>query len=190
MKEWNTYRLGDLCSITSSKRIFADEYRESGVPFYRGKEIIELQKGSNISSELYISEERYNEINMKYGVPIKGEMLLTSVGTLGIPYVVNDGKFYFKDGNLTWFRNFNGLDSRYLYYWFLSPAGKAQIDSKAIGSTQKALTIDCLSKFEIELPPIEIQERIVSILDSIDSKIACNRQINDNLTPEAYKLAA
>ena len=98
MEEWRTYKLGDLCSITSSKRIFADEYRESGVPFYRGKEIIELQKGSNISSELYISEERYNEINMKYGVPIKGEMLLTSVGTLGIPYVVNDGKFYFKDG--------------------------------------------------------------------------------------------
>ena len=188
MEEWRTYKLGDLCSITSSKRIFADEYRESGVPFYRGKEIIELQKGSNISSELYISEERYNEINLKYGVPIKGEMLLTSVGTLGIPYVVKDGRFYFKDGNLTWFRNFNRLNSRYLYYWFLSPAGKAQIDSKAIGSTQKALTIDCLSKFEIKLPSIEVQERIVSILDSVDSKIACNRQINDNLEQQAQAL--
>ena len=69
-------------------------------------------------------------------------MLLTSVGTLGIPYIIQDEVFYFKDGNLTWFYNFEGIDSRYLYYWFLSPIGKMNIDSKAIGSTQKALTIE------------------------------------------------
>ncbi len=33
------------------------------------------------------------------------DMLLTSVGTLGVPYVVKDETFYFKDGNLTWFGN-------------------------------------------------------------------------------------
>ena len=188
MKEWSTYKLGTLCSITSSKRIFADEYRDSGIPFYRGKEIIELQKGSNISSELYISAERYNEIKKKHGVPMKGEMLLTSVGTLGIPYIVNDENFYFKDGNLTWFRNFNGIEPMYLYYWFLSPEGKAQIDSKAIGSTQKALTIDCLSKFDINLPSLEIQRKIIGVLHSIDNKIRNNRQINDNLEQQAQAL--
>ena len=190
MEEWKTYKLGTLCSITSSKRIFADEYRDSGIPFYRGKEIIELQKGSNISSELFISEERYDEIKRKHGAPKKGEMLLTSVGTLGIPYIVNNENFYFKDGNLTWFRNFNGIEPMYLYYWFLSPAGKNQIDSKAIGSTQKALTIDCLSKFDINLPSLEVQRKIIGLLCSIDNKIRNNKQINDNLTFTHIKLAA
>ena len=188
MTEWKTYKIGDLCKISSSKRIFAKEYKDSGIPFYRGKEIIEKQKGNKISTELYISQERYDEIKAKHGVPQKGDMLLTSVGTLGIPYIVQDEVFYFKDGNLTWFYNFEGLDSRYLYYWFLSPIGKMNIDSKAIGSTQKALTIETLSKFEISLPPLEEQRRIAGILGAIDDKIENNRRINTNLELQAQAL--
>lgn len=181
MKEWKEYKIGDLCKITSSRRIFAIEYKDFGVPFYRGKEIIEKQKGNKISTELFISQERYDEIKAKHGVPQKGDMLLTSVGTLGIPYVVQDEVFYFKDGNLTWFSDFNNLDSRFLYYWFLSPIGKDNIDSKAIGSTQKALTIDTLLRFEISLPPLEEQKKIANILGTIDDQIEINRRINDNL---------
>ena len=33
-------KLGDVCDVSSSKRIFAKEYQSSGIPFYRGKEII------------------------------------------------------------------------------------------------------------------------------------------------------
>jgi type I restriction enzyme S subunit len=41
-------------------------------------------------------------------VPKKGDILLTSVGTLGIPYFIKgDEIFYFKDGNLTWFKDFS-----------------------------------------------------------------------------------
>ena len=188
MTEWKTYKIGDLCEISSSKRIFAKEYKDSGIPFYRGKEIIEKQKGNKISTELYISQERYEEIKTKHGVPRKGDMLLTSVGTLGIPYIVQDEVFYFKDGNLTWFYNFEGIDSRYLYYWFLSPIGKMNIDSKAIGSTQKALTIETLSKFEISLPGLEEQRRIAGILGAIDDKIENNRRINTNLELQAQAL--
>ena len=182
MEEWKEYKIGDVCNITSSKRIFASEYNTFGIPFYRGKEIIEKQRGSSISNELFISEERYKEINAKYGTPSEGDMLLTSVGTLGIPYIVeNNEVFYFKDGNLTWFNNFKGINNKYLYYWFLSPKAKHFIDTKAIGSTQKALTIDTLKNFDIQLPSIGTQEKIVSILSSIDSKITLNRRINDNL---------
>ncbi len=188
MTEWKTYKIGDLCKISSSKRIFAKEYKDSGIPFYRGKEIIEKQKGNKISTELYISQERYDEIKAKHGVPLKGDMLLTSVGTLGIPYIVQDEVFYFKDGNLTWFYNFEGIDSRYLYYWFLSPIGKMNIDSKAIGSTQKALTIETLSKFEISLPSLEEQRGIAGILSAIDDKIENNRRINTNLELQAQAL--
>ena len=188
MTNWKIYKIGDLCKISSSKRIFAKEYKNSGIPFYRGKEIIEKQKGNKISTELYISQERYEEIKTKHGVPQKGDMLLTSVGTLGIPYIVQDEVFYFKDGNLTWFYNFEGIDSRYLYYWFLSPIGKMNIDSKAIGSTQKALTIETLSKFEISLPPLAEQRRIAGILGAIDDKIENNRRINTNLELQAQAL--
>ena len=149
-------------------------------------ERVSTQKGETVSTELYISKLKYDEIKNKFGVPEEGDMLLTSVGTLGIPYVVKNETFYFKDGNLTWFSNFKGINSKFLYYWFLSPMAKNAIDAKAIGSTQKALTIDALSKFEIDIPNIETQEKIVSILSSFDDKIELNRRINDNLMPIYY----
>ena len=185
MEEWKTYKIGNLCSISSSKRIFAKEYQSSGIPFFRGKEIIEKQKGESVSTELYISKSRYDEIKNKFGVPKEGDMLLTSVGTLGIPYIVKNETFYFKDGNLTWFTDFMEINSKFLYFWFLSPIAKNAINAKAIGSTQKALTIDALSKFEIDIPNIDTQNRIVSILSSLDSKIELNRRINDNLEQQA-----
>ena len=59
---WERVSIGDLCEITSSKRIFFSEYVESGVPFYRSKEIIEKTQGQDISEPLYISQEKYEEI--------------------------------------------------------------------------------------------------------------------------------
>ena len=187
--EWKEVTLGDLCEISSSKRIFAKEYQSDGVPFYRGKEIIAKQKGNPISNELFISRNRYEEIKARYGVPQQRELLLTSVGTLGVPYVIKEEEFYFKDGNLTWFRHFNGLDVEYLYYWFLSPYGKNEINTKAIGSTQKALTIDSLSKFDIKIPAnLDDQRRIASILSSLDRKIELNNKINADLEEMAHAI--
>ncbi|MCW9716990.1 restriction endonuclease subunit S [Avibacterium sp. 21-599] len=183
MSEWKEYSLGELLEITSSKRIMRSEYTSQGIPFYRSKEIIELTQGNKISTKLFISDNRFNDIKNKFGVPVENDILLTSVGTLGIPYLVNkDDIFYFKDGNLTWFKNFsNKLNSKFLFYWFSSVIGKKQIDNIAIGSTQKALTIASLKKIVIKLPPIEYQEIICSILSKIDKKIALNTQTNQTL---------
>ena len=96
--ETKTYKLDSLCEITSSKRIFYSEYTESGIPFFRSKEIINLFNKNNIATELFISKDRYNEIKNKFGVPEKDDMLLTSVGSIGIPYLVKSSdKFYFKE---------------------------------------------------------------------------------------------
>lgn len=183
MSEWKEYRLEELLDITSSKRIMRDEYTSNGIPFYRSKEIIELNSGNKISTELFISTKRFNDIKEKFGVPQEGDILLTSVGTLGIPYLVNEtDHFYFKDGNLTWFKNFSHkINSKFLFYWFLSDIGKQSINYISIGSTQKALTIASLKKLTITLPPIEYQEKICSILSDIDTKITLNTQTNQTL---------
>ena len=97
MSEWKEYKLGDFCEITSSKRVFYSEYVPFGVPFFRSKEIIDLHNNRNIVTELFISEDRYNEIRVKFGVQQTDDILLTSVGSLGIPYKVkNGGRFYIR----------------------------------------------------------------------------------------------
>src|SRR5687767_637812 len=154
--QWQKVVLRNLCDVTSSKRIFVADYQPQGIPFYRGKEIIEKYKGNlDVSTELFISENKYLEIKEKFGAPKSGDLLLTSVGTLGIPYVVKEGEvFYFKDGNLTWFRNFKDLDSNYLFYWLVSPQGKAELRKCTIGSSQPAFTIVLLKDMQIDLPPL------------------------------------
>jgi type I restriction enzyme S subunit len=163
--------MDELCEITSSKRIFAADYVSEGVPFYRGREITEKYKGNvDVSTELFITEEKFSEIEGKYGAPMQGDLLLTSVGTL--VYVVKPGdRYYFKDGNLTWFRNFKELDSRFLYYWIGSPQGKAELQKCTIGSSQSAFTIVLLKGLEIKLPPLPVQQRIAGILSAYDELI-------------------
>jgi len=166
----------ELCEITSSKRIYVADYQTDGIPFYRGKEIIEKQRGNlAVSTKIFISEDKFNEIKAKFGAPEPGDVLLSSVGTLGVPYVVkNNDRFYFKDGNLTWFRKFNDLDSHYLYYWLLSPKGKAELKKCTIGASQPAFTIVLLKDMKIELPPILTQRKIVKILSAYDDLIENN----------------
>ena len=187
MSEWKKVKLGDCCEITSSKRIFLSDYVPVGIPFYRSKEIAEMQKGESISNPLFISNDKYEEIKCKFGIPHKGDLLLTAIGaTLGIPFVIkNNQPFYFKDGNLIWFKNFNDLlDSSFLYTWMCSSYGYQSMQNIAIGSAQKALTISALKDLSLIVPPIDIQHRIATILSRYDSLIE-NYQKQIKLLEEA-----
>ncbi len=190
MSIWEKVNLSDICRITSSKRIFAREYQTSGIPFYRGKEIIEKHNGKDVSTELFISRERYEEIKSKFDVPCRKDILLSSVGTLGVAWFVDEDEFYFKDGNLTWLRANNKVLPEYLYLWLNSTEAKNQIDMMCIGSTQKALTIDTLNKFEVSLPALDVQRRICNMAYPIFEKIQINRKVNDNLQEQAMALYA
>lgn len=184
-------KLGDYCDITSSKRVFANQYVEKGVPFYRSREIIEKKEMADISEPLFISEELYETFRKKFGVPIEGDLLLTSVGTLGIPYIVKNERFYFKDGNLTWMKNFKKeLSSKYLYYWLNSKFGKESLINRAIGSSQAALTIAILKKYKIFLPTLRNQNQIVDILSAYDNLIENNNKrikILEQMAENLYK---
>lgn len=185
-------RLGNYCSITSSKRIFESEYVSEGIPFFRSKEIIEKEAGKISSDYIYISQQRYDEIKTKFGVPQAGDVLMTSVGTLGVPYIVKENDlFYFKDGNLTWMKDFlPEMDSRYLYYWLKSGFGKQSLIQRAIGSSQAAITIDILKKYQLFLPSIIEQRRVISILSAYDELIEKNNRkiaILQEQAQEIYK---
>lgn len=182
--------LGDLLEITSSKRIHMADYVPSGIPFYRSKEVIERAKGNNISTELFISHKQFDLIKQKFGSPRDGDILLTSVGTLGVPYVVRgDGDFYFKDGNLTWMRNFSKeISPQFLYYWLTSPQIQQKLDEVSIGSTQKALTISALKALQIPLPTRATQDGIVEILGAISDRITLLRETNATLEAIAQAL--
>lgn len=190
MNEWKEVLINDLCEVTSSKRIFYEEYVTSGIPFFRSKEIIELSNKHLVSTDLFITKEKFNSINEKFGAPTKDDILLTSVGTLGIPYIVpGTFEFYFKDGNLTWFRNWKtGVNPLFFYWWLKSPQGYQSLLDISIGSTQQALTISGLKGINLLLPSLQEQKYIAESLSSLDNKIEMLHRNNNTLEQLAETL--
>lgn len=167
-KKWKTIELGKLTSIGSSKRIFEKEYVSSGIPFYRTKEIVELSKGNPITTELYISEERYKEIKEKFDIPQKDDLLISAVGTIGIIWIV-DGKqeFYFKDGNLIKINASESFNSKYMKLLLESLISEHK-KKMSTGTAYSALTISGLSKMKIYIPPLTLQNTFAAFVQQID----------------------
>jgi len=148
-KEWDVVRLDNVCDVTSSKRIYMNEYREFGIPFYRSLEIILKSKGEEIATTLYISNKKYDAIEKQFSVPKYGDILITSVGTLGVSYRVSkEDLFYFKDGNLIWFRDFIDKEYSKFLQFTLDELIRKQFDKITIGTSQKAFTIDKLASLK------------------------------------------
>ena len=177
--KWKVETLGNVAEIGSSKRIFASEYVSEGVPFYRSKEIIELSKKLKPSVELFISEERYNEIKEKNGVPERGDILMTAVGTIGKFWEVDtDNPFYYKDGNLVYIRckSFNSTYFKYCLENLVEEFKQKNI----VGSAYSALTIDRLKQMIIPVVDINLQNTFAEYVQKIDSaKSIIKTQLND-----------
>ena len=188
--EITQFVLGDRCVVKSSKRVFAEEYVEFGIPFVRSKDVIDKALGEFHRYDLFISDKRYRELKETHGSPRKGDILISSVGNRsGQSYVVKDeGDFYFKDGNIIWLSDFNELDPWCLSYWLKSTEGQHALSSVMIGSAQKALTIDSLRKLSVELPPLAEQKAIAAVLGALDDKIELNRRMNATLEAMARAL--
>ncbi|WP_202594371.1 restriction endonuclease subunit S, partial [Clostridium butyricum] len=157
--------LGETCNIKSSKRIYQSEYCDNGIPFYRGKEISQLQRGEDIDVELFISKERFRDIREKYGVINKGDLLITSVGTIGNTWVSDGREFYYKDGNITQIEKNDSINTRFISYLFKSDIVKRQYLRGTSGTAQVALTIEKLNNLQIPKIDLRIQNKIVAVLD-------------------------
>lgn len=168
--ENNKKPLGSIVQVVSSKRIFEKEYVSYGVPFYRTKEIVELSKGNNITTELFITKERYNEICKKYGCPQKGDLLISAVGTIGVIWIV-DGKndFYFKDGNLLRVEVSNHFNSIYLKF-LLEELIKAYKIKMSVGTAYAALTIAELKKMMVCEVSVELQNQFADFVEVVDKQ--------------------
>lgn len=174
-EHWEIRRIGSFARVTSSKRIFEESYVDEGVPFYRSKEITDLSKGLHVQTEIFIPEEVFEQVNEASPTPKCGDILLTSIGTIGNTWISDGRKFYYKDGNITQIEANDSFDSAYVEYCFSSNVVLEQYTRLAMGSTLLALTIIKIKKILVAFPPLDEQRKIVQYLklkcSSIDAAI-------------------
>lgn len=95
--KWPLHFLSELCKVGSSKRIYKNEQTISGIPFLRISDLMNRIEVGDETNDLFISSEKLEELKEKELVPKAGEILVTSRGTLGESYIINDvDNFYFQ----------------------------------------------------------------------------------------------
>lgn len=179
-KKWEIKKFGELFDIGSSKRVFQKDWKFEGIPFYRAREIVKLAQDGYVDNELYITNEMYEEYKNKYGVPKAGDILVTGVGTLGIPYLVKENdKFYYKDGNIICFHSLGKISSLFVLKCMQLPFIRDQITGMSTGTTVGTYTIESAKKTKIIVPPLKLQNQFADFVQkSEESKAAIQSSLN------------
>ena len=162
---WQWVRLEEILTKLTDGAHKTPNYQSSGVPFLSVKDI--SSGYIDFSNTKFISESEHKEL-FKRCNPQKGDMLLTKVGTTGVPAIVETDKEFslFVSVALLKFNN-KFIDIKYLYNLILSPLVQAQAKENTKGIGNKNWVIDKIAQTIIPIPPLAEQKRIVAKVEEL-----------------------
>lgn len=174
--DWEQRKLGDLMNVTSVKRIHQSDWQSEGIPFFRARDIVALNKGEKISEPLYISKEKYEDYSRISGKVKYNDLLVTGVGTIGIPFLVRKTPLYFKDGNIIWFQNNNKINGYFLYISFLTSSMQDYIRSSTGVGTVPTYTIKSGKETPIKYPISIEQDKITATIKRVSDIVTLQQR--------------
>ena len=162
-------KLGNVCDISSAKRVLKEDWKQSGIPFYRAREIAQLANGEKVRDDLFITKELYESLKKQYGVPQAGDILISAVGTIGKTYIVKETDcFYYKDASVICLKRWsNDILSNFLKLLLASDLLQKQMYANSSGTTVDTITISVAQEYILPLPPLAEQKRIVNKIEEI-----------------------
>ena len=166
-----------MMNVTSVKRIHQSDWTDSGVRFLRARDIVAAAKNEEPDDYLYISKEKYEEYSTLSGKVGVSDLLVTGVGTIGVPYLVrNLEPLYFKDGNIIWFQNSDKIDGKFLFYSFSAEQIQGFINESAGIGTVGTYTIESGKKTPISLPNQIEQAKVGEFFQQLDNLITLHQR--------------
>ena len=154
--EWKT--LGDIGKVSMCRRILKNQTSDDGeIPFYK------IGTFGRVATS-YISRELFEDYKLRFSYPKLGDILISASGTIGRTVVFNGEDSYFQDSNIVWLdHDESQVLNRYLYYFYqINPWNVSD------GGTISRLYNGNIEKTRIPVPSLEIQSRIVQVLDNFD----------------------
>ena len=171
-KGWCMTHIEDLFEAVSAKRVLKNNWKSNGIPFYRAREIVQLNKEESADKDIFISEELYQEIKEKYGVPCVGDIMVSAVGSIGYTYIVKKSDlFYYKDASVLCLKNSNNLYSEFFSVWLSTPYIQEQMYKNSKGTTVDTITLEKLKNYIVPLPPVQEQHRIVAKIEELFAQL-------------------
>lgn len=168
MEEWKEYRFTDVASLTNGRAYLQPELQSVGK--YKIVRVGNLSGGDKwFYSDMELPQEKYCN---------KGDLLYAWACSFG-PYIWEGDKTIYHYH--IWKVDVNSAvaDKMFLYYYlkYYTPKWMGFTN----GSVMMHITKGSLEKQIVSLPSLPTQQKIASILSSLDEKIEVNRRINEQL---------
>lgn len=183
---WDTVCANKFCASVT------DGTHDSPKPQKFGKKLITSKHlmGDYIDfdSANWISENDYKKI-ISRSIVEQWDVLFSMIGTIGNIYIEKNPVVKYACKNMGIFKFAGNKENAYwMYYYLQSPQAKEYFQSHLRGSTQSYVPLCSLREMPVPIPDKKTRNGIVSLLRSLDEKIAINREINDNLQQQAQAL--
>lgn len=186
MEEWKEYKLGEVCKSIADGDHMPPPKSDKGIPFVTISNIVD--KRLDFSNTHFVPQTYYDGLDDKRR-PHIGDTIYSVVGTFGKPVYVKEEKPFVFQRHIAILRpDESKIAPQFLFYSLLSPQFYRKADVMAIGAVQRTISLTSLRNATIQLPPLDIQSKIVDMLSSLDDKIEVNRKINENLEQQAQAL--
>lgn len=165
--EWK--KLGEVCKekfwmMPATPKFINDK----GIPYITGKNI--RQGEIDFTKVKYISEEDFYSISKNRKLEVD-DILVSMIGTIGEVGIVNSSKKFYGQNLYVLRLDKDKVINRYFYYYFSQSKVKETLVSKKNSSSQGYIRAGQLECLEIPIPSLEIQERIVKILDKFTNYV-------------------
>ena len=179
---WEWCRLNSIVDVRDGTHD-TPTYVDKGIPLITSKNLVE--GGIDYSNVKYISEKDAISINERSGVNI-GDILFAMIGTIGNPSMVTeDILISIKNVALFKFTFSKNLSNHFVMY-FLDYA-QEDMKNKPSGGLQPFVSLNFLRTYLVPVPPVEEQQRIVSILADSINKIRNIDVLKNELTASIEK---
>lgn len=175
---WNTKELNELGIFSRGKS--KHRPRNDSKLFENGKYPL-IQTGDIKNAILYINShtQNYNEFGLEQSkLWDKGTLCITIAANIADTAILSY-PMCFPDSVVGFSAYTKETSEIFMHYIFIYI--QKAIQNSVIGSIQDNINIDYLKKLRFKIPPKEYQDKIVSILSSIDKKIELNNKINSEL---------
>ena len=169
------YRFGDICEVLNGRAYKQNELLSSGkYPI--------LRVGNFFSSDRWY----YSDMELPENKYCDYEDLLFAWSASFGPKIWDGGKVIYHYHIWKLIPNDDVADKFYLYYWLQHSVNR--LTAGTHGSVMAHMTKGDMENQSIELPSLQTQKKISSILRTIDEKIHNNEAINNNLEQQAMAL--
>lgn len=168
--------IGEIISGGTPSTKHSEYYSENGIGWITPKDLSNYNKRYISHGARDISQTGLDNSSAKLMPP--NSVLVSSRAPIGY-VVISDGFLATNQGFKSIIPDKSKVLPEYLYY--LMSNSKDKLEQVASGSTFKEVSGKTMANFEVDIPELEEQKHIISILNPIIQKIESNNQINDNL---------